>query len=122
MTPDPSRTTANERGGIRVTAALRGRDSDVLTPDCLAFVLDLVRLYGPRVDALLAARQAMQARYDTGERPRFLPETRAIRESAFKIAPLPADLRDRRVEITGPVDRKMIINALNSGASVFMAD
>src|SRR5262245_18677627 len=64
----------------------------------------------------------MQARYDTGYRPRFLPETRSIRESSFTVAPLPADLHDRRVEITGPVDRKMIINALNSGASVFMAD
>jgi len=64
----------------------------------------------------------MQARFDAGHRPRFLPETSSIRESSWSVAPLPADLRDRRVEITGPVDRKMIINALNSGASVFMAD
>jgi malate synthase len=122
MTPEPPGATANERGGIRVTAALRERDREVLTPACLAFVLDLVRRHGPRVLELLAARQAMQARYDAGYRPRFLSETQAIRESSFTIAPLPADLRDRRVEITGPVDRKMIINALNSGASVFMAD
>ena len=122
MTPDPSPAPAGERGGIRVTQLLRERDREVLTPACLAFVLDLVRRFGPRVDALLTARRAMQARYDAGDRPRFLPETQSIRESSFKIAPLPADLHDRRVEITGPVDRKMIINALNSGASVFMAD
>ena len=122
MTPDPPGATSNERGGIRVAAALRPRDRDVLTPECLAFVLDVVRGYAPRVLELLAARREMQARYDAGYRPCFLPETRAIRESSFKVAPLPADLHDRRVEITGPVDRKMIINALNSGASVFMAD
>ena len=122
MTPDPHGATASKQGGIRVGPALRERDRDVLTPACLAFVLDLVRRFGPRVLELLAARQAMQARYDAGYRPRFLPETQAIRASSFKVAPLPADLRDRRVEITGPVDRKMIINALNSGASVFMAD
>ena len=122
MTPDPPKATATGREGIRVTAALRPRDGEVLTPVCLAFVLDLVRRYRPRVLELLTARQAMQARYDAGYRPRFLPETRAIRESSFRVAPLPADLQDRRVEITGPVDRKMIINALNSGASVFMAD
>ncbi len=97
-------------------------DRDVLTPDGLTFVLDLGRRFAPRVSELLEARRSMQARYDRGDRPRFLPETREIREGAWKIAPPPADLADRRVEITGPVDRKMIINALNSGASVFMAD
>jgi len=108
MTPKPPLPPGNER--------------EVLTPECMAFVADLTRRYGPRVAELLAARRAMQTRYDAGYRPRFLPETRAIRESSWTVAPLPADLRDRRVEITGPVDRKMIINALNSGASVFMAD
>ena len=110
------------RTGIRVTAPPRERDGEVLTPACLGFVLELVRRHGTRVVELLAARRGMQARYDAGERPRFLPETQAIREASWTVAPLPTDLRDRRVEITGPVDRKMIINALNSGASVFMAD
>ena len=70
----------------------------------------------------LAARHERMTRLDAGEKPDFLPETREIRESTWSVAPLPADLLDRRVEITGPVDRKMIINALNSGAKVFMAD
>jgi malate synthase len=110
------------RGAIRVGGALRARDKEVLTPQCLAFIRDLSVRHGPRVHELLAARSALQARYDAGYRPRFLPETRAIRESAWTIGQLPIELADRRVEITGPVDRKMIINALNSGASVFMAD
>jgi malate synthase len=122
MMTNPLDAHAEGRAGIRVTAAPRERDRQVLTPECLAFVLGLARAYGPGVAALLAARQAMQARYDAGYRPRFLEETQAIRDSAWMVAPLPADLRDRRVEITGPVDRKMIINALNSTASVFMAD
>ncbi len=99
-----------------------GNEPEVLTPECMAFIADLSRRYGPRVLELLAARRAMQTRYDSGYRPRFLAETRTIRESLWTVAELPADLADRRVEITGPVDRKMIINALNSGASVFMAD
>jgi malate synthase len=122
MTFDSPGAAASERRGIRVLAALRERDREVLTPACLAFVDDLVRRYAPRVAQLLRARADMQVRYDAGDRPRFLPETGTIRESSFTVAPLPADLQDRRVEITGPVDRKMIINALNSGASVFMAD
>ena len=107
---------------IRVTAAMRERDREVLSQDCLVFVRELARGFGPRIASLLAARRAMQERYDAGERPRFLSETKAIREASWTIATPPADLRDRRVEITGPVDRKMVINALNSGASVFMAD
>jgi malate synthase A len=122
MTPMPPRAPANDRGDIRVTAPLRDRDLELLTPACLAFVLDLARRHGPRLAELLASRAAMQSRYDVGFRPRFLQETREIRESSWRIAPLPVELEDRRVEITGPVDRKMIINALNSGASVFMAD
>jgi malate synthase len=122
MSLDPPVTAANAQGRIRVTAPLRERDREVLTPECLAFVGDIVHRYAPRVRELLTARREMQARYDAGYRPRFLPETRAIRESSYTVAPLPADLQDRRVEITGPIDRKMIINALNSGASVFMAD
>ena len=67
-------------------------------------------------------RRERQARFDAGELPKFLPHTREIRESEWEVAPIPNDLTDRRVEITGPVDRKMVINALNSGARVFMAD
>jgi malate synthase len=97
-------------------------DEAVLTPEALAFVAELVRAFAPRIEALLAARRERQARFDAGERPDFLPETAAVRADGWTVAPLPHDLQDRRVEITGPVDRKMIINALNSGARVFMAD
>src|SRR5687767_6186338 len=96
--------------------------ADVLSPKALRFVEELVNRFAPRVDQLLAARRERQQRFDQGERPRFLPETASIREREWMVAPLPKDLLDRRVEITGPVDRKMIINALNSGANVFMAD
>ncbi|HKB11165.1 MAG TPA: malate synthase A [Vicinamibacterales bacterium] len=94
----------------------------ILTPAAVAFVEGLTRRFRPRIDELLAARQAAQQRYDRGERPDFLAATADIRSRDWTVAPIPADLQDRRVEITGPVDRKMIINALNSGASVFMAD
>lgn len=69
--------------------------------------------YAPRVEELLARRREVQARYDAGAKPDFLPETRHVREGSWRVAPLPADLQDRRVEITGPTDRKMVINALN---------
>ncbi len=94
----------------------------VLTEAALDFIGDLVERFGPDVEQLLARRRARQAELDSGVRPDFLSSTRSVRESAWTVAPLPKDLLDRRVEITGPVDRKMIINALNSGASVFMAD
>jgi malate synthase len=94
----------------------------VLTAPAVAFVDDLVRRFRPRIDELLALRRAAQARIDGGTRPDFLPDTTAVRSGDWKVGPIPADLQDRRVEITGPVDRKMIINALNSGANVFMAD
>jgi malate synthase len=94
----------------------------VLTPPAVAFVEDLTRRFRPRIHELLARRRAAQARFDAGARPDFLTETADVRSGDWRIAPVPADLQDRRVEITGPVDRKMIINALNSGASVFMAD
>ncbi len=97
-------------------------DSRVLTPPALDFVAELVREFTDRIDELLQARHDRQARFDRGERPDFLASTRAIREAEWTIAPLPSALADRRVEITGPADRKMIINALNSGARVFMAD
>ena len=108
--------------GCQVTGHLRPGFETILTRDALAFVADLARRYGPRVDELLARREARQRAIDAGELPGFLPETRAIRESHWRVTAIPADLQDRRVEITGPTDRKMIINALNSGAKVFMAD
>ncbi|KAK9833449.1 hypothetical protein WJX81_006415 [Elliptochloris bilobata] len=101
---------------------LATRDSGILTDEALDFLAELTRNHRPRLEELLRRREAVQARYDAGEKPRFLPETVHVRESNYKVAPLPKDLLDRRVEITGPVDRKMVINALNSGSSVFMAD
>ncbi len=94
----------------------------VLTPAALRFLGELTATFAGRVDDLLARRREAQARYDRGERPRFRPETEDVRRAQWTVAPIPRDLMDRRVEITGPVDRKMIINGLNSGASAFMAD
>jgi malate synthase len=108
--------------GLRVVARVRPEDEVVLTPAALAFVADLVRRFRPRVASLLARRREVQARYDAGQEPDFLRETVAIRESAWQVGPIPADLMDRRVEITGPPERKMIVNALNSGANVYMSD
>jgi malate synthase len=96
--------------------------TDILTAPAVAFVEDLVRRFRPRIDELLERRRATQARFNAGERPGFLPDTAAVRDGDWKVGAIPSDLQDRRVEITGPVDRKMIINALNSGANVFMAD
>ncbi len=95
---------------------------EILTPAAVAFIASLERELGPRRLELLERRRARQARLDAGERPSFLPETAAVRAAAWQVAPIPADLLDRRVEITGPPERKMLINALNSGARVFMAD
>ena len=95
---------------------------EILTPGALGFVSTLVQEFAPRVTELLSRRREVQARYDLGERPDFLKETSAIREATWTVAPIPHDLTDRRVEITGPVDRKMVINGLNSGANVYMAD
>ena len=99
-----------------------GRDEEILSADALAFVAELHRRFDATRRSLLTARVERQARIDAGELPDFLPETREVRESDWRVAPVPADLQDRRVEITGPVDRKMVINALNSGARCFMAD
>jgi malate synthase len=99
-----------------------GRANEVLTPDALAFVGRLQREFGDRRLALLRLRDERQAQLDAGEMPQFLATTRSVRESDWKVAQAPKDLEDRRVEITGPTDRKMLINALNSGARVFMAD
>lgn len=107
---------------IEVHAPRPGRFSEILTPEALGFVEALVRDFGPTRDALLARRGERQEQLDAGVMPDFLDETRDIRASAWTVAEIPPDLMDRRVEITGPVERKMIINALNSGANVFMAD
>jgi len=97
-------------------------EAGVLTADARAFLLKLAARFEPRRQELLARRQTVQREIDHGKLPDFLPETAEIRQSEWEVAPIPKDLLDRRVEITGPVDRKMIINALNSGANVFMAD
>jgi malate synthase len=93
-----------------------------LTPEALAFVEELVREFAPTRAELLRRRVDRQKRIEAGEMPDFLPETADVRSGDWTVAPIPADLQDRRVEITGPVERKMVINALNSGANVFMAD
>jgi len=97
-------------------------ESQILSSEARAFLTELARNFEPRRQELLARRRARQKEIDAGKLPDFLPETAAIRQGDWKVAPIPKDLLDRRVEITGPVERKMIINALNSGASVFMAD
>ncbi|HAL25695.1 MAG TPA: malate synthase A, partial [Chloroflexi bacterium] len=97
-------------------------DEEVLSREALDFVALLHRELNPTRLELLEGRRERQARLDAGERPSFLEETRDLREDHWQVAEAPADLRDRRCEITGPVDRKMMINALNSGARVFMAD
>jgi malate synthase len=97
-------------------------ETGVLTSEAQAFLSKLAAAFEPRRQELLARRRTVQQEIDKGKLPDFLPETAGIRQSDWKAAPIPKDLRDRRVEITGPVDRKMIINALNSGANVFMAD
>jgi malate synthase len=107
---------------VEINAPSDEATTSVLTPEALAFVVSLQREFGARRTELLQRRAERQARLDAGERPDFLAETRAVREGDWRVADVPADLRDRRVEITGPVDRRMVINALNSGAKVFMAD
>ena len=108
--------------GIRLAAPHQPAFDAVLTPEALAFIAQLHRAFEPRRQNLLAARTARTARLDAGEKPDFLAETQAIRDGHWSIAPLPAALQRRRVEITGPVDRKMVINAFNSGADSYMAD
>ncbi len=108
--------------GVEVRGPAVERSDEILTPAALAFVATLQRRFNPVREGLLAARAQRQTRIDAGEMPDFLAETRAVREGDWTVAPAPAGLQDRRVEITGPVERKMIINALNSGARVFMAD
>jgi malate synthase len=118
MTVQESPITA----GVQLTAQAE-HGPEVLTPEALGFVAQLHRSFNQRRLRLLGERLERQARFDAGELPDFLPNTRHVREDPdWRVAPAPSDLDDRRVEITGPVEPKMMINALNSGAKVFMAD
>ena len=108
--------------GVKITGRMGPHYDEILSVPALEFLADLHRQFDARRLQLLAARAERQKRFDAGELPDFLPQTRDIRERDWKIAPIPQDLLDRRVEITGPVDRKMVVNALNSGANVYMAD
>jgi malate synthase len=115
--------TPSPVAGLEILAApFPAEVQAMLSPAALAFVADLHRRFEPRRQALLRRRRAVLQRIEGGLLPDFLPTTRWLRNADWRIAPVPAELLDRRVEITGPVDRKMVINALNSGANVFMAD
>lgn len=107
---------------IEIRGEMTPAFTEILTPEAQAFVAALAQTFTDRRDELLAARVARQAEIDGGAMPDFLPHTQHIRNGDWRVEPVPADLQDRRVEITGPTDRKMIINALNCGAKVFMAD
>ncbi|HSU44061.1 MAG TPA: malate synthase A [Casimicrobiaceae bacterium] len=108
--------------GIEITAQVTPEFAQILTPEAVAFAARLQRAFGARRTDLLARRVARQVQFDAGELPGFLAETKEIRDDDWTCDPVPAGIEDRRVEITGPVDRKMIINALNCGANVYMAD
>ncbi|MFN2489664.1 MAG: malate synthase A, partial [Actinomycetota bacterium] len=112
---------ANEQG-IDLRGAVKDRFDEVLTTDALEFVATLHREFDSTREELLHRRSEQQAKRDAGDTPSFMPETEEIRAGEWKVEPAPEDLRDRRVEITGPTDRKMMINALNSGAKGFMVD
>ena len=108
--------------GLAISGPITPEFATVLTPDALAFFAKLARKFEPTRQNLLARRDARQKQFDAGLLPDFLAETKHIRDGNWVVAPLPKDLQDRRVEITGPTDRKMVINAMNCGASTFMAD
>ena len=117
-----SQTPTQYTEGIEVKAAITPEFAEILTPEAMNFLAKLARTFEGRRQELLQRRAQRQVEIDAGKMPDFLSETAHIRNSEWTIAPIPDDLQDRRVEITGPVDRKMVINALNSGAKVFMAD
>ena len=108
--------------GVEIKAPVSAEFAQILTPEALALVAKLHRQFQPRRRELLAARVERAKRLDAGERPDFLPQTKAVREGDWKIAPIPRALECRRVEITGPVEAKMVINAFNSGADSYMTD
>jgi malate synthase len=113
---------SRENGALRVTGPMIPGAAEILSEDALDLLATFVRLFGQRREALMRARAERQRRHDAGALPDFFLETRGIRESSWKIRGIPPDLRDRRVEITGPTDRKMVINALNTPVKAFMAD
>src|SRR6516162_8899555 len=115
-------TQQSGKSGVELLAPVPAEHASILSEEALAFVAKLQRAFNARRLELLARRAKVQAELDQGRLPDFLAETADIRRGGWKVAPLPADLLDRRVEITGPVDRKMVINALNSGAKMYMAD
>jgi malate synthase len=108
--------------GIEIVGAFEERFDEILTPEALAFIADLHSNFDPTRRALLEARVDRQGRNDAGQMPDFHTDTEDVRWGDWTVAAPPADLEDRRCEITGPTDAKMLINALNSGARVFMAD
>jgi malate synthase len=108
--------------GVSISGPISQEFAEILSPEALAFVAKLHRKFESRRQELLARRAARQKAFDAGAKPDFLPETKKIRDTDWVVGPQPKDMLDRRVEITGPTDRKMVINALNSGASTFMAD
>ncbi|MDQ3466899.1 MAG: malate synthase A, partial [Chloroflexota bacterium] len=113
--------TATDKA-IEVRGPVTPEQETVLTADALAFVATLQRRFNPTREDLLGARAKRQEAISQGAALDFLEETQSVRDDTWSVGPAPADLNDRRVEITGPCDRKMVINALNSGARVFMAD
>lgn len=121
-TTQQAKATPRHRRPAEVRAANTDKYAPVLTSGALLFIADLERRFGGQRKILLETRKLAQARYDDGELPDFPPETEHVRKSVWEVEPIPKVLQDRRVEITGPVDRKMMINALNSGAKIFMAD
>src|SRR5215469_6183140 len=113
---------APSAAALEITAPVSGAQWEILSKDALDFVAKLCAEFEPRRQELLERRRVRQHEIDAGVMPDFLSATASIREKEWSVAPIPKDLEDRRVEITGPVDRKMVINALNCGANVFMAD
>ncbi|HLG40766.1 MAG TPA: hypothetical protein VI461_13900, partial [Chitinophagaceae bacterium] len=108
--------------GMEIRAPFKASYKAILSAEALHFIRALHLRFNPHRKNLLKERETVQQKIDSGWRPCFIPETTMIRDSQWLISPVPDDIKDRRVEITGPVDRKMIINAMNSGASIFMAD
>ena len=115
-------TTTQMPDGLEMAQPIRPAHCSIVSAEALEFFRDLQREFNPRRLDLLRQRAVRQHAIDGGENPDFLPETRLVRASSWRVDPVPVDLQDRRVEITGPVDRKMVINALNSGAKCYMAD
>ncbi len=115
-------TSSAAPAGVEIKGEVNETFAEILTPEALAFFAELQRKHNARRLELLDARKQRQAEIDGGKMPDFLEETKEIRESDWKVDPVPADMQDRRVEITGPVDRKMVINALNAGTKAYMAD